>query len=65
MSKSVNSDERQMNLDFNSAQVRVENVALNESKVVSLNAFAQSRQTQMQSPPVLDRLLQEAQKLRW
>lgn len=65
MSKTVDSNDRQMNLDFSSAPVRAESTALNESKVVSLSAFAQSRQVQVQSQPVLDRLLQEAQKLRW
>lgn len=65
MSKTVNSDDRQMNLDFSSAPVRVASVVLNESKVVSLSAFVQSRQTQVQPRAVLDRLLQEAQKLRW
>jgi hypothetical protein len=65
MSKLVNSDDRQLSLDFNFTRVLVERVALSESKVVDMSAFVQSRRTQVQSAPVIDRLLQEAQKLRW
>lgn len=65
MTKFVNSDDRQLSLDFNSAPVFVETAALNEFKVVNLREFADSRHTHLQSPPVLNRLLQEAQKLRW
>lgn len=55
----------QMSLDFDSAVVRIEHMGSNKSKVVNFSSFVHLRMPQEKSPPVLDRLLQEAQKLRW
>jgi hypothetical protein len=65
MSKSVHTDERQMDLDFDANPVRSENFVSNHFNVVCLNAFIQSRHQPVEPTPTLERLLQEAQKIKW
>lgn len=66
MSRTVKSNDHQMALDFSGASVRIEGRhCMNLAKVVNLNAYASSIKTRNQPRPALERLLQEAQKLRW
>lgn len=61
----IDTDDRQLALDFNIAPAQVENIVVNQANVVSMSAFIQSRQLLATTPPALERLLKEAQKLRW
>ncbi len=61
----IDTDDRQLALDFSPAPAQVENIVVNQANVVSMSDFVQSRQLLATTPPVLGRLLQEAQKLRW
>lgn len=65
MSQFVNSENQQLSLDFNAPVTLVVKSDADQSQVTSLNFYAKSRQLKVQTPPVLERLLQEAQKLRW
>ncbi|GEM_PF-2595848 len=61
----IDTNDRQLALDFNATPARIENIVLNQANVISMSAYAQSRQLLITTPPVLERLLKEAQKLRW
>lgn len=67
MSQYVNLDDRQLSLDFNppTTTTLVGQNDVGSANVVSLNVYAKSCLVTVQTSPVLERLLQEAQKLRW
>jgi 6,7-dimethyl-8-ribityllumazine synthase len=65
MAQSVNPENQQLSLDFNAPVTLGVLGNGDQSQVTSLNVYAKSRQLKVQTPPVLERLLQEAQKLRW
>lgn len=65
MSRYKHTDDRQMELGFNARLIPTENSSPNQTNVVNLNAFARSCELLSEPNPVLERLLQEAQKLKW
>lgn len=65
MKQLIDVNEQQMALDFKATSVRVENSFISKPKVVNINAYVRSVRPSVQPTPVLERLLQEAQKLRW
>lgn len=62
MSQLINSDNRQMSLDFSESDKQNDT---DKSEVVNLNHYAESRKSQVHSQAVQERLLMEAKKLRW
>lgn len=65
MSQLVKLEDRQMALNFNVTPVGVKKSVEGSSKVVNLYSFARSRQLSAPTTPVIERLLKEAQNLRW
>ncbi len=67
MSQFINPDDQQLSLDFSAPETNGKHSEVGQSEVVNLNVYAQSRQftVRTQSQSVQERLLHEAQKLRW
>ncbi len=65
--KRININEQQMTLDFDfkATSVRVESSFMRKPNVVNISEYARLIQPLTKPTPVLERLLQEAEKLRW
>jgi len=63
--KRINANEQQMALDFKATSVRVKYSFISKPNVINFNAYTHLVKPSAQSTAVLERLLQEAQKLRW
>jgi len=65
MAQKVKFEDRQMALNFNASPAAVEKAVASKSNVVNLRSFAYSKQPSVHPTPVLERLLKEAENLRW
>ncbi|VAY89029.1 hypothetical protein CARN8_4830001 [mine drainage metagenome] len=67
MMKRINVNEQQMTLDFDfkDTSVCVESSFMRKSNLVNISEYARLVQPSTKPTPVLKRLIQEAEKLRW